>query len=1043
MASNDNTREVALNLKVKTQGGESVSELGSDLKDLGKSGKTAAGEIDPLAVELQQLTTEAEAAAVATKRLADAEAHARGEQLAARKALDAKRDALALLKAETDAAGRKEADYQAKVRQLTTEIIAARAASRDKADAMRAAAAASQAAVAAEGELASKIASVISQQREAALAAAASGKAQAQTSATVRDGLQGIASQLRTIQTIAGAAIGGQLLGGMVGDVARTADAYTNLRARMSLVVGEGAALDQALEGVVDVATRTGSALEDTGTLFTRLAQAGKDAGLSSQQAAQQALALTESIGQAVQISGASAEASQTAITQLIQGLQSGVLRGEEFNAQMENAPRLARALADGLGVTTGELRKLAEAGQLTSQTVIAALQGQSTTLAAEFNRLPPTVGRALQNLSTQWTQYVGEADKATGASAAAASIINGLANNLDTLGSLLYAAGKAAAAYQVLNLARTFFDVATGARASAAAVVANTEAMVASKVAAVGVADGMTAAAASAGRFAAIASTLKTFSLIGVLTNAKEIGTWLGEAAARLVGYRDRTADLEKADKAASLAAREHAQSVAALAQQHQLAENKALGLTTQARALVAEFEKSRTGGDSAAEAVGKLAKSLDLGNLQGIKDAGAALDALGLKGAASAQQVRDALAKALNGADLQVFETNARAAFDGSEQGARRLAAAIDAVTIEALRRAGTSVQELQTGFSTAANSAINDVDALAASVDRLGAKGPEVGRALSGSLDKALDAANTERAIQAVIDRWQALGTQGTVTGEQLAAGLEKARAKLDELRPGISSLDEALKTFGLKTRAELQQTADTYGKAWAQISTSTTTSLADKAKAFAQFRDAAAAANNGVVPSEVALQGEILKTQLMGTEAGQKIAEGMGLAGTHVDALAGRVAALNAGLSQTAGNIAGSKIADSPDKNPNPFSGAQPDYTVQNDLNAKFAAGTLTAADRTTAEANLAAARANQQAFGKVPGAKGFDQALEKAIAIVDRINNLGTAATGNSTTHTVNIKVGSTTAAVKTATAADATTLTDILRQLETAAARSA
>ena len=61
-------------------------------------------------------------------------------------------------------------------------------------------------------------------------------------------------------------------------------------------------------------------------------------------------------------------------------------------------APLLARALADGLGVTTGELRKLAQQGALTSEVVIKALQGQASTLRTEFDKLPPTVGRALQN---------------------------------------------------------------------------------------------------------------------------------------------------------------------------------------------------------------------------------------------------------------------------------------------------------------------------------------------------------------------------------------------------------------------------------------------------------------------------------------------------------------------------------------------------------------------------------------------------------------------------------------------------------------------
>ncbi|ATG92631.1 tape measure protein [Paracidovorax citrulli] len=185
------------------------------------------------------------------------------------------------------------------------------------------------------------------------------------------------------------------------------------------------------------------SALEETGVLFTRLTQAGKDAGLNTAAATKQSLALTETINQAIQLSGASAQASSAAITQLVQGLQGGALRGDEFNSVMEQSPRLARALADGLGVTTGELRKMAEAGLLTSDTVIKALQGQSQTVATEFSKLPPTVGRALQDLSTQWTLYVGETDKATGASAAAATAINAVSSNLRTIAGLLIDAGR------------------------------------------------------------------------------------------------------------------------------------------------------------------------------------------------------------------------------------------------------------------------------------------------------------------------------------------------------------------------------------------------------------------------------------------------------------------------------------------------------------------------------------------------------------------------------------------------------------------------
>ena len=230
-----------------------------------------------------------------------------------------------------------------------------------------------------------------------------------------------------------------------------------NLQARVKLATGQGELFEQAWGKVVKTAQETNSALSATGDLFARVATVGKEAGLNGQAAIEQSMAITRAVNQAAQLSGASAEASKAAITQLIQGLQSGVLRGDEFNSVMEQAPRLAKALADGLGVTTGELRKMAEAGELSAQTVIDALKGQSDAVAQEFAKLPPTVGRALQDLSTQWTLYVGELDKSSGASAAAAAAIQALAENLKTLGGLLLDAGQATAAFVALGVAQHF----------------------------------------------------------------------------------------------------------------------------------------------------------------------------------------------------------------------------------------------------------------------------------------------------------------------------------------------------------------------------------------------------------------------------------------------------------------------------------------------------------------------------------------------------------------------------------------------------------
>lgn len=315
-----------------------------------------------------------------------------------------------------------------------------------------------QAIAAARGEVA-KLAPAYTAAGNAAAAAADKAKA-------AKASFGGIGDTLRTIQSIALTAVGGTFLTSMARDVGAVADQYNNLRARLSLVAGEGPALEAAFEAVRQVALETSSDLEATVTLFGRISQAGKEFGISQQQALQ----LTKTIGQAIQVSGGSAEGANAAITQLVQGLQSGVLRGEEFNSIMEQAPRLARALADGLGVTTGKLREMSKEGRLTSEVVLNALQGQASAVAAEFEKLPPTIGRALTNLSTQWTTYIGTVDQASGASAAAAQAINAVATSLDEIAGMAARAGTvlaAALAIQAAGAVRAYMaevTLATGA---------------------------------------------------------------------------------------------------------------------------------------------------------------------------------------------------------------------------------------------------------------------------------------------------------------------------------------------------------------------------------------------------------------------------------------------------------------------------------------------------------------------------------------------------------------------------------------------------
>nr|WP_075167028.1 tape measure protein [Acinetobacter indicus] len=217
-------------------------------------------------------------------------------------------------------------------------------------------------------------------------------------------------------------------------ELAEAADVYTGLSARIQIATKEGGNFESAMAGVHQVALSTNSSLQATGDLFTRIDAVGKQMGMTQQQA----LDLTKTVTQAIQIGGGSAQASEAAITQFIQAMQGGVLRGEEFNSIMENGYGLAEALAKGLGVTTGELRKMAENGELTSERVAKALQSQAAQVQSTYDQFPTTIGNSLQRIQTQWQILIGTMDQANGASATVAEWLVMLADNMGIVESLI-----------------------------------------------------------------------------------------------------------------------------------------------------------------------------------------------------------------------------------------------------------------------------------------------------------------------------------------------------------------------------------------------------------------------------------------------------------------------------------------------------------------------------------------------------------------------------------------------------------------------------
>jgi len=132
----------------------------------------------------------------------------------------------------------------------------------------------------------------------------------------------------------------------------------------------------------------------------------------------EKAIQFASTVNKGLVVSGASAAEAAGAITQLNQGLASGVLRGDEFNSIMENAPILAEMMTKSMGITKGKLREMAEEGKLTTDVVVSSIMEQSSTLDQQFSKMPMTFGQAktvMGNDISQMMDYLSQPGHAVG----------------------------------------------------------------------------------------------------------------------------------------------------------------------------------------------------------------------------------------------------------------------------------------------------------------------------------------------------------------------------------------------------------------------------------------------------------------------------------------------------------------------------------------------------------------------------------------------------------------------------------------------------
>ncbi|AYA68594.1 tape measure domain-containing protein [Acinetobacter sp. WCHA55] len=619
-------------------------------------------------------------------------------------------------------------------------------------------------------------------------------------------------------------------------ELSQVADAYTNLSARINIATKDGGDFKSAMAGVHQVALMTNSSLDATGSLFTRLNAVGKDMGMTQQQA----LDLTKTVTQAIQIGGGSAQASEAAIQQFIQAMQGGVLRGEEFNSIMENGFGVAEALARGLSVTTGELRKMAENGELSAERVVKALQGQASEVQKTYDQFPTTIANALQRISTSWEIVIGKMDQSNGASATVADWLVTIADNMVVVETLLNDIGKGfiwvgyqlkkvdpatiealktalISAYETLKNAVTtlgngieatidqldlilgsVFQFNSGIDEATDKTNGFTKFLQALNVALGFLSDGFSAIAIVANLFTGV-----IYDVAAAWANLKSKFTW-GDVKQQAIADMDAMATKaqEYYKKASDGALEFKSKGVQALDEIGKTQEQKNAESLAQSKATLdqmlsnqqSELNGKKVTEDEKLKAVMAYAEAAIAAN-KGVMDGMMQADLIAKGYMVTMDQAGKVSVQAFNQATDSVNNTGK--ALVQARKGAEALGVDLDI----ALNRVSEKFAANQNHLTNYANG-----------LDELGLKGEQAANALYMGWEKWLASAKSEVEIEGAKAKLLSFGEQGKLSTSQVEMGMQAVKRAVQEIPDSLSPVEAAFERLGIKTKEQLKLAAD---------------------------------------------------------------------------------------------------------------------------------------------------------------------------------------------------------------------------------------
>lgn len=208
----------------------------------------------------------------------------------------------------------------------------------------------------------------------------------------VRKGFSGWQAAIVTVNQ--GLQLAGQLVDALEKPI-QIADSFISTDARLRNINDGLQTQAELQEKIYNSAQRSRGSYTETADAVAKLNLLAGDTFKSNDEA----IAFAEIMNKAFTVAGADTSEASAAMRQMTQALASGRLQGDEFTSIRENAPLIAQAIQDYMGVTAAEMKELSSEGAITADIIKNAVFGAGAEIDTLFSNMPYTFEQSMERI--------------------------------------------------------------------------------------------------------------------------------------------------------------------------------------------------------------------------------------------------------------------------------------------------------------------------------------------------------------------------------------------------------------------------------------------------------------------------------------------------------------------------------------------------------------------------------------------------------------------------------------------------------------------